>query len=362
MYRVRYQIGSLGGWMEVPQAAQAIYHGDLPALQALHQAGLDLNEALPLGSFSTALPLEVAVYCNQLEITRWLLDHGAQPQSAAQPLLLAAARNGSPELLRLFLWQAGAMDSSQRERLYEEIQAGDLPDNVQVLDQAGIPVARYGGAAFRAAVANGQMDLVQVMIQRGVDLNHHRPAPEFPFGSTPVIEAARYDDFPLVQLLVEHGADVTIPDQYGERPYILAVQNQNQEMAAYLKALEPAAWHDQQERERQLRPYCLPESMAQQLKDGPLYLEFPGFGPIQWARFHTYTDLQEFLWQGQPFLSLLADLDGYGNLLLAWNPGDHQLWYGDIEEGVFYPLATWESFLTQPGVYFNRLVTDELGA
>ena len=35
------------------------------------------------------------------------------------------------------------------------------------------------------------------------------------------------------------GADITLVDKYGDRPYSVAVQNKNQEMADYLKALEP---------------------------------------------------------------------------------------------------------------------------
>ena len=43
-----------------------------------------------------------------------------------------------------------------------------------------------------------------------------------------------------------------------DRPYTVAVQNKNQEMADYLKALEPEEWHNKQEKIRQLTPYKLP--------------------------------------------------------------------------------------------------------
>ena len=42
-----------------------------------------------------------------------------------------------------------------------------------------------------------------------------------------------------------------------DRPYTVAVQNKNQELADYLKALEPEEWHNEQEKLRQLMPYKL---------------------------------------------------------------------------------------------------------
>ena len=77
----------------------------------------------------------------------------------------------------------------------------------------------------------------------------------------------------MVRWLVENGADIKIADKYGDRPYTIAVQNKNQEMADYLKALEPEEWHNEQEKIRQLKPYKLPVQLTEYLKKGPLRLE-----------------------------------------------------------------------------------------
>ena len=37
-----------------------------------------------------------------------------------------------------------------------------------------------------------------------------------------VTEAARSNDFPMVRWLVEQGADITLVDKYGDRPYPLS--------------------------------------------------------------------------------------------------------------------------------------------
>ena len=44
---------------------------------------------------------------------------------------------------------------------------------------------------------------------------------------------------------------------------IVAVQNKNQELADYLKTLEPEDWHNEQEKIRQLMPYKLPAKLVE---------------------------------------------------------------------------------------------------
>ena len=47
--------------------------------------------------------------------------------------------------------------------------------------------------------------------------------------------AVNTDSLKLVKWLVEKGADITIKNKFGERPYTIAVLNKNQEMMDYIK-------------------------------------------------------------------------------------------------------------------------------
>ena len=155
------------------------------------------------------------------------------------------------------------------------------------------------------------------------------------------------------------GADITIPDKYGDRPYTVAVQNKNQEMAAYLKALEPEGWHNEQEKVRQLMPYKLPAKLVEYLKTGPLRLEFPERELVKWAELYPYMDVQEMTWKRKKLLSLMAKMDNYSDYLLLWSPRDKKLWYLDIEHEEFHPLARWEEFIADPGKYLNGMIEGE---
>lgn len=182
-------------------------------------------------------------------------------------------------------------------------------------------MAKFGGEAFRAAVSEGNKK--------------------------------------LAHLLLEKGADITIADKYGDRPYTVAIQNKNQEMADYLKALEPEVWHNEQEKVRQLMPYKLPKKMVEYLKTGPWRLEFPEQKWVKWAELYTYMDVQEMTWKRKKLLSLMPAIDNYSDYLLLWSPRDKKIWYLDIEHEEFHPLAKWDEFIAEPGRFLNGMIEGE---
>ena len=229
----------------------------------------------------------------------------------------------------------------------------------QVLEQAGITVDKFGGEAFRAAVSEGNTKLARLLLEKGADINYHKPDMVFPYASTPVTEAARSNNFPMVRWLIEQGADITIADKYGDRPYTVAVQNKNQELADYLKALEPEEWHNEQEKIRQLMPYKLPAKLVEYLKTGPLRLEFPDQEWVKWAELYSFMDVQEMTWKRKKLLSLMVQMDNYSDYLLLWSPRDKKLWYLDIEHEEFHPLAKWDDFIADPGRYLNGMIEGE---
>ena len=52
--------------------------------------------------------------------------------------------------------------------------------------QAGITVDKFGGEAFRAAVSEGNTKLARLLLEKGADINYHKPDMVFPYASTPV--------------------------------------------------------------------------------------------------------------------------------------------------------------------------------
>ena len=72
-----YQIAYIGRWETLPETAVAIYEHDIPKLEALLQGGLDLGAPIQLSEYIKLMPLEIAVFRNDVPMIHFLLEHGA---------------------------------------------------------------------------------------------------------------------------------------------------------------------------------------------------------------------------------------------------------------------------------------------
>ncbi|MBE6564847.1 MAG: ankyrin repeat domain-containing protein [Ruminococcaceae bacterium] len=356
-----YTIGIHGSWRTIPKEAAAVYDRKIRKLEAFLRKGLDLNAPIAFKDGTEILPLEIAICRNDPDMILYLIEHGADPNADPYtPLLSTAVRFCDPDVVEIVARHTGKLDKRQKRMLFEDIRYGNRPENIPVLETIGITVAEFGGDAFRSAVSEGNTEWTEFFLKKGVDINYHEPDMVFPYASTPVTEAARSNNFPMVRRLVEQGADITIADQYGDRPYTEAVKNKNQEMADYLKALEPEDWHNEQEKARQLKPYKLPTKLVDHLKNGPLRLEFPEKETIKWAELYPYMDIKELTWKRKKLLSLMLEMDKYGaSYQVVWSPKDKKVGYLDIEHGDLHIMGTWEDFIADPGRYLNGIIEGE---
>jgi hypothetical protein len=73
------------------------------------------------------------------------------------------------------------------------------------------PVDRNQIMPMLGAVMTSDTDEVRRLAAKGVGLNEREPADQ----STPMIEAAQTDQWPSVEILIDHGADIWAHDQFG---------------------------------------------------------------------------------------------------------------------------------------------------
>jgi len=98
----------------------------------------------------------------------------------------------------------------QREQLHRAAQDGDL-ERVKDLLQRKYPVNRFdclGKTSLHYAVQGGHVHVVDCLIKAGADVNAHD---ERVIGNTPLSDNARECSFEIAKLLIEAGADPTIP-------------------------------------------------------------------------------------------------------------------------------------------------------
>jgi ankyrin repeat protein len=198
----------------------AVFEGDVAEVQRLIAAGADVSAANKYGASPMGLAAEVA----NTEILRLLLDAGANPDSAngdGMTALLAVARTGNVEAAQLLLDRGATIDAREK----------------------------FGGqTALMWAAARRHPEMIAFLADRGADLDaastnrdyqrritaEGRPKSMDSGGFTPLLYAARENCLKCVDVLLEKGADIDLPDPDGVSPLHVAVMNANWDLAKRL--------------------------------------------------------------------------------------------------------------------------------
>jgi ankyrin repeat protein len=181
--------------------------GHLDVVRLLVQYGVDINnssaEITPWGTApagrNTYNPLAAAASAGQLEVARLLLDHGADPTLGDS--LYEAAHAGHADMVQLLLQRgAGACEGAQHSP-QQTLQVACDEGHARVVDV--LLEAGYGEPSqyLVPAVAAGYTDVVEVLAQRGADVNLR--------GGCPLRVAAGNGFNLIARLLLQAGAEVS---------------------------------------------------------------------------------------------------------------------------------------------------------
>ena len=198
----------------------AVYEGDVAEARRLLDDGADVSLANNYGATAMGLAAEVA----DTEILKLLLEAGADadsPNPDGQTALLAVARTGNVEAAELLLDYGATVDAREQ----------------------------WGGqTALMWASARRHPRMIEFLISNGADINARsldrdyqrhvtaegRPKNMDSGGLTPLLYAARENCMACVEVLLENGADIDLPDPGGVSPLLVAVMNANWDLARQL--------------------------------------------------------------------------------------------------------------------------------
>ena len=198
-----------------------------------------------------------------------------------------------------------------------------------------------------------------MFLDYGADINYHEYEMVFTDNSTPVMVAVQRNSFKLVKWLVEKGADITIKNKFGERPYTIAVLNKNQEIMDYIKSLEPVDFHNEEARKGIIKKYKLPKDMVEFFDKGNLKIEFSGNIDSKYIEFFKLEDTVEMTWKRKKYLSLVKDLENYW-LHLLWYSKEKTLYIFDGEHEEIYKIGDWNYFINNCEEIVGKFINGEL--
>lgn len=324
----------------------AIYENNLENLKKI--LGKNINKIIKIhGEYGEKFtPLEMALYLDKKDIIQYLVDKNATTKKGKyhKKAIQIAVRYCDPETVMLFKKDLEVLSEDKKEELFQEIFYGEEKfSNINALEKIGITIKKYGGLMLRKLASENDMEWVSYFLIKGADINYHKSDMIFPYASTPVIEAARNNNYDMVKILVQQGADITIKDNDGDRPYTLAIQNNNSHMSNYLKKFEPKIFHNLENKKQKLKNYKLPEDLVNFL-NGDQFTFTINDKYCKFIRFYSFTDTVETKWKGKKVLSLVAEIDNYSTVDIVWYGTDKMIYAIDEDHETFTSLGTWDYF------------------
>ena len=220
----------------------AAFANNLELAELLIGHGADVNNSLEDGS----TPLHNAAYRGASDVFDCLVEHGAdihakdnEGSSVLHAALGPNSYNIAKKLLDLGL-DANVRTNANATPLHYLGWHGTLETAELLLEHgADINARNDNGWTPLTFAAHSHFELARLYVSRGADVNPNMPTDTVNgicriSGITPLYGAVRSDSLNTVMLLVEHGADINIPDDNGVTPLHYAVGNGNSEIARYL--------------------------------------------------------------------------------------------------------------------------------
>ena len=337
----------LGSFESVPKLVTDIINGNITALESALNSGWDIDEPVQIGEYSEYSPLQLALVMNCLPSVQWLVEHGADLNAEENPSFLLAVRYGNQAIIDYVVEHGANVHALNRVKVdaFQAALYGKKYEHLQLIHDLGHTVQKYGGKAFRNAITEKNYEVLDFFICNGVDINYNKPDSVYPFKPTPLCVAARYVDLQMCKYLVEHGADVTITEKDGMRPYSIAIEKGDMEMAEYFKSLEPTEFHDIQNKMDQLKPFKLPKALVSFLEGDTLYFELLDSDFIS-IEFFSLTDTIPFKLGRRNLLRLSKELGEYNDWQIVWDPKSKKISCYDIEHQELRELCKFDEFMS----------------
>jgi ankyrin repeat protein len=252
---------------QTPQGylASLIQNGNRKAALQMVRAGADVNEAQPDGT----RPIHWAVYRIDYELLDALIAKKAKVdvtnEFGSTPLAEAVKVTDARMVKKLLDAGSGPEGANQDNEtaLMLAIKTGDIPI-VQMLINASANVNtvekehNQTPLMYAAAAKKNASEMVTLLLAKGADVKPRELSYDWPSqisqepraqyhpvgGLTALLYAARDGCYECVEALIKAGADVNVPTPEGVTPLLIALDNDNDDIAKLLldHGAKPGVW------------------------------------------------------------------------------------------------------------------------
>lgn len=355
------EIKDIGSYDSIPELASYVIDENINMLDEELSKGLDLDEEIKLSKYTSLSPLALALIMNKAKSVEWLVEKGANLNDEDNPSFLLAVRYCDEPMIRYLVSKGAKTDvfNMVDTDAFEQALYGGKIENLALIDELGHSVKKYGGPAFRKAVSEANYEVVDFFIDRGVDINFNRPDDVYSFSPTPLCVAARYVDLKMCKYLVNRGADVTIIEKDGMRPYSIAVEKGDMEMADYFKALEPEDFHNIKNKLDELKAYKLPKPLLEFLQGDKLRFELEDCD-FDYIEFFPLIETIPMKIGRSKLLRISKSTGDYDHFYIVWNPKSKKISAYDLEHEELYDLCSFKDFMEDISGYLQKVIDGDI--
>lgn len=339
----------IGTFKTVLPIVNAIITGDIPFLDQYYTEGWDIEKQISLSKYIDESPLDLALIMENFDTVKWLISKGVNLNVKGSPSFLNAVRYCKADIINYLVAHGAKINEINhlKSEAFEQALYGKSYDNLPIIHNLGHTVEKYGGLAFRQAVSDRNYKVLDFFISHNVDINYNKADMVYPFKPTPLCVAARYVDLEMCKYLIKHGADVTLAEKDGMRPYSIALEKGDCEMAEYFKSIEPADFHNISNKLIELKPFKLPKVLLEFLQGDNLRIDLPD-SDFEYIEFFTLLETIPFKFGRQKLLRLSKQTGDYTDVNIVWNPKTKKIAYYDMEHQELIDICTFEEFITSP--------------
>ncbi|XP_046355410.2 ankyrin-1-like [Haliotis rufescens] len=184
-----------------PQGRKYLLHsaakaGHANVVHYLLDLGQDVNQ---LDNFANTPLSQAVVKANNIDITRLLLNAGANPNIPQPPyysIIISAAQKSSVELVTALLQNGASVNS--------------------------VDILGYAPISYVSTRRDSPEEFIKILVESGAKVDHRHGD-----GSTSLHRAVADDNLPAVTSLIQHQADISSRNRIGKQPMHFAVSEES---------------------------------------------------------------------------------------------------------------------------------------
>lgn len=333
--------------------SESIIQGDITVLEDERKKGWNLN--LPLSRYYyngiLKFPVMLAIQYNNILSTKYLIENGAKLDIDNEHAVLYGIEYASQDLIDLLVkHKANIKSANIRNRAYIILCKKERFELIQYIDQMGISLNPYGNSALLLAITSNRYDIIEKLIENGIDLNISVKTEYNALANPPLSHAVICCDEKMVDFLIQKGANPWSVNKKGERAYHIALELDKLELAQLLKQYEANTVYKQYDDNLEDE---LPKDYNNIVKRIGFNINTKEYGKI---RFLDPADICTYTIGKEKMLLLSPGLQEYPDVKILWTNKSCTVAYYDSEQKEYGEFGTtFAEFICDIDKYVNGI-------